>query len=67
MKTNKQQCLPCPKCGEPDYLVPSQSSVVGYVECQKCKLKGPLLAARPGTPESEFVAAVVHAWNQLPR
>ena len=56
-------CAPCPKCAESDRLIPVKSASVGYVQCDACKYMGPQLMAKEGTPEPEFVNAVVRAWN----
>jgi hypothetical protein len=58
---------PCPKCWEPKRLSADIHPGITYVSCEMCHYRGPELVPRSDVPRRENLAAVVHAWNNVPR
>lgn len=67
MTTETLTYAPCPKCLEREKLATVNWASVGFMQCEACGYRSPELMAKPGTPTHRFVAAVVSAWNALPR
>ncbi|PCE34222.1 Lar family restriction alleviation protein [Burkholderia ubonensis] len=61
---------PCPKCNEREQISAALHPGTSYVQCDVCRHIGPeLMPKRDMTRQQrqELLAAVIRAWNSLPR
>ena len=65
MSNEPLRMAPCPKCKEPEKLSPELHMGTALVVCNTCKFAGPEVLTRG--QEREILAAVVQAWNDIPR
>lgn len=65
MSIEISKLAPCPKCGEHEKLTTELHSGTAFARCETCKFTGPELL--PREDRRELLAAVIRAWNNVPR
>jgi hypothetical protein len=67
MHVDIAKLAPCPKCGEHKRLTAERHASTAFARCEACNYKGTELLPRRDMLERELLAAVIRAWNNVPR